>query len=86
MSTRQDLLEGADGVLERDKTTLETSEDLGDGEGLGHETLDLTSTLDLKEVGEILPNRSCLEVLTVSLSSSENSSITRIAMISWSDL
>lgn len=46
MGTRQDLLEGADGVLERNETTLDTSEDLGDLERLRHETLDLTSTLD----------------------------------------
>lgn len=46
MGTRQDLLERADGVLEGNKTTLDTSEDLGDLERLRHETLDLTSTLD----------------------------------------
>lgn len=46
MGTREDLLEGADGVLERNETTLDTSEDLGDLERLRHETLDLTSTLD----------------------------------------
>ena len=49
MGTREDLLERADGVLERDKLALVTSEDLGDLERLRHETLDLTSTLDLNE-------------------------------------
>ena len=44
---REDLLEGADGVLEGDELALETSEDLRDSEGLRHETLDLTRTLDL---------------------------------------
>jgi len=33
----QDLLEGGDGVLQRDETTLDTGKDLGDGEGLRHE-------------------------------------------------
>jgi hypothetical protein len=30
----KDGLEGSDGVLESDETSLDTSEDLGDGEGL----------------------------------------------------
>ena len=47
MRAGEDLLEGADGVLEGDELALETSEDLRDREGLRHETLDLTSTLDL---------------------------------------
>ena len=47
VSTRENLLEGADGVLEGDELALITSEDLGDLERLRHETLDLTSTLDL---------------------------------------
>ncbi len=47
MCAGEDLLEGANRVLERDEPALETSENLGDSEGLGHETLDLTSTLDL---------------------------------------
>ena len=47
MCTREDLLEGANGVLERDELALVTSEDLSDGERLRHETLDFTSTLDL---------------------------------------
>jgi len=47
VGTRENLLEGADGVLERHELTLITSEDLGDLERLRHETLDLTSTLDL---------------------------------------
>ena len=51
MLAREDLLEGADGLLQGNELALETSEDLRDLEGLRHETLDLTSTLDLgKEV------------------------------------
>lgn len=46
METGDDLLEGADRVLERDKLALVTSEDLGDLERLRHETLDLTRALD----------------------------------------
>ena len=42
-----DLLEGTDGILQWDELALITSEDLGDLERLRHETLDLTSTLDL---------------------------------------
>ena len=42
-----DLLEGADGVLQRHKLALIASENLRDLEGLRHETLDLTRTLDL---------------------------------------
>lgn len=44
--TTKDLLAGRDGVLERDELALDTSEDLSDSEGLAHETLDLTGTLD----------------------------------------
>ena len=47
MGTGKDFTERPDGVLEGDKLALETSEDLCDLEGLRHETLDLTSTLDL---------------------------------------
>ena len=47
MCTAQDLLEGTNGVLQRHKLALVTSEDLGDLERLRHETLDFTSTLDL---------------------------------------
>ena len=43
----EDLLEGADGVLERHELALEASEDLRDRERLRHETLDLTGTFDL---------------------------------------
>ena len=46
MLSGKDLLEGADGVLERDKLALITSEDLSDLERLRHETLDLAGTLD----------------------------------------
>lgn len=44
--TVDDGLETADGVLEVDQLTLDTSEDLGDSERLAQETLELTSTLD----------------------------------------
>ena len=43
----EDLLEGADGVLEGHELALVASEDLRDLEGLRHETLDLTRALDL---------------------------------------
>jgi len=46
-----DGLEAADGVLEVDELALDTSEDLGDREGLAEETLDLTGTLDGELVG-----------------------------------
>ena len=49
MLASQDLLEGADALLERHELALETSEDLGDLERLRHETLDLTRALDLGE-------------------------------------
>lgn len=51
--TSNDGLEGGDGVLQVNKGTLDTSEDLGDGEGLGQETLELTGTLD----GELISLR-----------------------------
>lgn len=46
MLASEDLLEGADGVLELDELALVTGEDLSDLEGLRHETLDLACTLD----------------------------------------
>lgn len=49
--TAEDGLEGRDGVLQVDELALDTSEDLGDGEGLRQETLDLTGTLDGELVG-----------------------------------
>jgi len=48
--TSNDSLEGADGVLQVDQLALDTSENLGDSEGLGQETLELTGTLDSKLV------------------------------------
>lgn len=83
MGTVKDLLERPNGVLEGDKSTFETGEDLGDLEGLGHEPLDLTSTLDLgwkpdKRYG--LANEN--DTHTVNLSSSDSSSIPRMAMMS----
>lgn len=39
MRARKNLLEGADGVFERDELALGTREDLGNLERLGHETL-----------------------------------------------
>ena len=60
MLAGKDLLERADRLLQGDELALETSEDLGDLEGLRHETLDLTSTLDLSSfIGQwfrIYPN------------------------------
>lgn len=47
MCAREDLLERANGILERNELALITSEDLGDLEGLRHETLNLTGTLNL---------------------------------------
>jgi peptide chain release factor 1 len=44
--TVDDSLEGTDGVLQVNELTLDTSEDLGDGERLAQETLELTGTLD----------------------------------------
>lgn len=49
--TTENGLERRDGVLQVDKLALDTSEDLGDGEGLRQETLDLTGTLDGELVG-----------------------------------
>lgn len=46
--TRKDLLEGSDGIFKGNELALIASEDLGNLERLGHETLDLTSTLNLK--------------------------------------
>ena len=68
MGTREDLPEGADSVLEGDELALETSEDLGDGEGLRHETLDLTSTLDLfvKKRRSVSEKRSDTNMVTYS--------------------
>lgn len=48
--TLDDGLEGTDGVLQVNEGTLDTSENLGDSEGLGQETLELTGTLDSKLV------------------------------------
>jgi hypothetical protein len=45
----ENFLEGADGVLERNKLALITGEDLRDSERLRHETLNLTSPLDLTQ-------------------------------------
>jgi hypothetical protein len=44
---RKDLLKRADSVLQRHELAFVTREDLCDLEGLRHETLDLTSTLNL---------------------------------------
>jgi len=48
--TLEDLLKGGDSVLKGDKTTLNTGEDVGDSERLGHESLNLTGSLDGKLV------------------------------------
>jgi len=49
--TAENSLERGNGVLEVDELTLDTSEDLGNGEGLRQETLDLTGTLDSELIG-----------------------------------
>jgi hypothetical protein len=46
----EDFLEGANGVLQWHKFALITGEDLGDLEGLRHETLDFTGTFNSKLV------------------------------------
>jgi hypothetical protein len=48
--TAQDSLERSDGLLDVDKLTLDTSEDLGNSERLAQEPLDLTGALDGKLV------------------------------------
>jgi hypothetical protein len=56
MLTRENFLEGTDRFLEWNELALETSENLGNLERLRHETLDLTSTLDLKPECELVDN------------------------------
>lgn len=95
------LLEGNEATLDssaaRPSVSVRGSEtngdlqDLGDGERLGHETLDLTRTLDLESangcVSSLVGRTGSRERgRTVSLSSSESSSIPRMAMISWRPL
>lgn len=65
MLTLKDLLEGADGVVQLDQAALETSEDLGDSEGLGEETLDLTGTLDgeLVALGQLIHTQDSDDIL-----------------------
>ena len=83
MGTRENLLEGTHSVFQRDEFTLITSEDLGDLERLRHETLNFTSTLNLSINRYISDFHGWQRSnLTVSLSSSDNSSIPRMAMIS----
>ncbi len=48
MLSSNDLLEGTDGVLQRNELALVTGEDLGDLERLRHEALNLTGTFDLQ--------------------------------------
>ena len=47
MCAREDFFEGADGIFKGYELSFVTCEDLGNGEGLRHETLYFTSTLDL---------------------------------------
>lgn len=63
--TSNDGLEGGDGVLQVNKGTLDTSEDLGDGEGLGQETLELTGTLDgeLISLGQLIHTENGNDIL-----------------------
>ncbi len=55
MGTREDLFEATHGIFEGNELALITSKDLCDLEGLRHETLDLTSTLDLWDLGKYHP-------------------------------
>ena len=48
MLSGKDLLEGADGVLQGDELAFVTSEDLGDSEGLRHETLYMHVSMESK--------------------------------------
>lgn len=84
--TVEDLLESVDGLLEGDKSTLNTGEDLSDSERLRHESLVISVSFGSPHglsgiLTWIFRARS-----TVNLSSSDNSSIPRMAMISWRDL
>jgi hypothetical protein len=96
--TGQDLLEGLDSVLQRDESSLDTSEDLGDGEGLRHEPArDRDERTRVSHPGSYAAFALVCEIhdthlwifrarSTVSLSSSDNSSIPKMAMISCNDL
>lgn len=86
MGARENFTERAHGVLQWHELAFITSEDLGDLERLRHETLDLTGTFDLNVSMSFVVFIAGRISLTVSLSSSDNSSIPKIAMISWRDL
>jgi hypothetical protein len=58
--TRKNLPERADGVLQGYELAFVTREDLCDLEGLRHETLNLTSTLDLVSVSNQYYFRLCI--------------------------
>ena len=62
---REDLSTRLHGVLERDETALDTSEDLGHSEGLGHETLHLTGALDSELVllGQLIHTQNGNDIL-----------------------
>jgi hypothetical protein len=49
--TSHNGLEGRDSLLDVDKRTLDTSENLRHSEGLAEETLDLSCTLDSELIG-----------------------------------
>ena len=61
----QNLRERLDGISQRDVATLVTGKDLGRCEGLGHETLDFTGTLDSQFVllGELIHSQNGNDVL-----------------------
>jgi len=63
--TLEDLLESGDSLLEGDKTTLNTGENVGDSERLGHESLDLTGTLDSELVllGQLVHTKNGNDIL-----------------------
>jgi hypothetical protein len=88
----QDLLESGDGVLQRDESSLDTSEDLGDGEGLRHEPVWRAENKSQSAELRVMTFRSITHLWifrarsTVSLSSSDNSSIPKMAIMSCNDL
>jgi hypothetical protein len=63
--TVKNLLEGSDSVLKRDKSSLNTGENLGDGEGLRQESLDLSSSLDgqLVLLGKLIHTKNGNDIL-----------------------
>lgn len=63
--TVKNLLERSDSVLEGNKSSLKTSENLSDGEGLRQESLDLSSSLDgqLVSLGQLIHTKNGNDIL-----------------------